>query len=92
MPGFHGKLVHTERVTLVAWEIDEGAILPEHSHPHEQMAIITEGQFEITVGGETQVLVPGVVGVIPGNVKHSGKAITACKIFDVFQPPREDYM
>ncbi len=50
-----------------------------------------EGSFELTVAGETQVLEPGSVAVIPGNAPHSGKALTECRILDVFQPPRDDY-
>jgi quercetin dioxygenase-like cupin family protein len=33
----------------------------------------------------------GSVAVIPSNARHSGKAVTACRILDVFYPLREDY-
>lgn len=89
--GFHGKYIHTENTTIGVVEIDEGSILPEHSHPHEQTTIVTEGRLELTIDGETQVFYPGLVAHVPGDVKHSGKAITNCKVIDVFYPVREDY-
>ncbi len=91
IPGFHGKMIHTERMTLAFWEIEAGANLPEHSHPHEQVANVLEGRFELTIHGETHVLEPGMVAVIPSDAVHSGRAITSCRILDVFQPVREDY-
>ena len=30
--------------------------------------------------------------MIPSNATHSGRAITACRILDVFYPLREDYL
>ena len=36
IPGFHGRLIHSDSMTFVYWRIDEGAPLPEHSHPHVQ--------------------------------------------------------
>ncbi|MCK4639500.1 MAG: cupin domain-containing protein, partial [Bacteroidales bacterium] len=52
---------------------------------------VTEGEFELTLNGKTQVLNSGKIAVIPSNAKHSGKAITDCKIIDIFNPVREDY-
>jgi quercetin dioxygenase-like cupin family protein len=89
--GFRGRFVHTEKSTLVFWEIEAGAELPLHAHFHEQTTYVMEGRFELTVAGETQVYEPGLVAVIPSNVEHSGRALTPCKILDVFCPVREEY-
>ena len=91
VPGYRARFVHTEKMTLAYWEVDAGAALPEHSHPHEQIANVLEGEFELTVDGKSQVLVPGQVAVIPGDVPHSGQAVTDCRLLDAFQPAREDY-
>jgi len=92
MPGFHGKFEHSEKATLAFWEIDEEAELPSHNHPHEQIATVYKGRFELTIDGETRILEPGMVATIPSNAIHSGRAITDCEITDVFVPVREDYI
>ncbi|MES2332201.1 MAG: cupin domain-containing protein [Bacteroidota bacterium] len=89
--GYHARFIHTENMTLNFLEVEAGAIVPEHSHPHEQVSIVTDGEFELTVAGEPMRFGPGKVIVIPSNVKHSGIAITDCKLLDVFNPVREDY-
>ncbi len=91
MPGFLGKFVHSEFMTFVHWDIEEGAELPVHSHPHEQVANVIKGEFELTIDGETNLLKSGSIAVIPPNAVHSGKALTKCAIIDVFYPIREDY-
>ena len=91
VPGYRARFVHSDNVTLAYWTIDEGAALPEHSHPHEQVANVLEGTFSLTVDGEAREVRPGDVAVIPGGVAHSGRAVTACRIVDVFHPVREDY-
>lgn len=90
-PGFHGRFVHSDSMTFAHWRVDAGAALPAHAHPHEQVAHILDGEFEFTIGGETRVLRPGMMAIIPSNVPHSGRALTACHIVDVFYPVREDY-
>ncbi len=90
MSGFHGRFIHMENVTFADWIILEGSQAPEHSHPHEQITYLLEGKFEFVLGGEKQVLEPGKAAVIPGNVVHSGKALTDCHLVDVFYPVRED--
>lgn len=90
-PGFKVRFVHSQFMTIAHWTIEPGAVLPEHSHPHEQVANVIAGEFELTINGETQRLGPGTVGVIPSHAVHSGQAITQCHIIDAFYPIREDY-
>jgi quercetin dioxygenase-like cupin family protein len=91
VPGLYGRFVHGETMTLSFVDIKEGAQLPAHSHPHEQITFIVEGELEMVIGGEKMLLTPGMVHVIPGNTLHSAYARTACKVIDAFSPVREDY-
>ena len=91
IPGFKAKFIHSKNMTFAYWNIDKGAILPEHSHRHEQVANVLEGRFQLTIKAQSKILEPGDIAVIPSNVKHSGKAITKCRILDVFFPMRGDY-
>ena len=91
MPGFRGRFIHGDALTVAHWEIEAGSELPTHIHPQEMIINMMEGQFELTVDGQTRSLAPGAIVVIPGNVPHSGRAITDCRIIDVWSPPRDDY-
>jgi quercetin dioxygenase-like cupin family protein len=91
-PGWRGKFIRSAGMTFVYWDVPAGTVLPEHSHPHEQVAHTFEGEFEIIVDGIRQLLRPGSVSIIPPNAVHSGRAITDCRILDVFCPVREDYI
>jgi len=91
LPGYLGTFLHSENMTIANWEVEAGSAFPEHSHPHEQISIVVEGTFELTMDGETDVLEPGRIAVIPADTPHSGEAVTDCEIIDVFSPVREDY-
>lgn len=91
MPGLHGKLVHTENMSLVFWDVEKDAKVPEHHHVHEQIMHVIEGEFEFTLNGETKVYHPGAIVTIASNIPHSGRALTTCKLMDVFSPARDEY-
>ena len=91
VPGLYGRFVHGDSMTLSFVDIQPGAILPEHSHPHEQITYLLEGELEMVIGGEKMLLTPGMVHVIPSNVPHSAIARTFVKVLDAFSPVREDY-
>lgn len=91
MPGFKGKFIHTDTMTLAYWTIAEGSILPTHHHHHEQVINMMEGELELILDGVTHRLTAGDILVIPSNRPHGGKAITEVKVLDVFHPVREDY-
>ena len=90
-PGLRARVVHSERTSQSWVDIDQGATFPEHAHPHEQTVNVLEGELEIVVDGHVHRLIPGRVFVIPPNVPHSGRAITPCRVLDVFAPARDDY-
>jgi quercetin dioxygenase-like cupin family protein len=90
MPGGQVRLIHSQTMTLAYWEFEANTPLPEHSHPHEQVFNLLEGRFELTIDRKSQQYEAGAVVIIPGNARHSAKAITACRVLDVFHPVRAD--
>lgn len=89
--GIFAKLIHMEGMSVAYVDLVEGAVLPIHQHVHEQMTNVLEGILEVTVGEETRICHPGDVVVLPSNMPHGVRALTACRVIDVFQPVREDY-
>ena len=90
--GVSGPVYHSEKSTIGHFTLEAGIDLPSHSHPHEQWANLVEGEMEFTVSDETILMKPGMTAYIPSNVPHAAKAITECKVIDVFIPPREDFI
>jgi quercetin dioxygenase-like cupin family protein len=86
-----GHYAHLDGMTIGEVRLVEGAVVPMHSHPHEQVTYVVEGRFEFTVGDETTVLEPGMAAMIPSGAMHGGRTLTACKVVDVFAPARDDY-
>lgn len=91
MPGFVGRTIHSDTMSFVYWTIAPGAILPEHSHPHEQVVNMLKGELRMVVDGAEHHLGAGDVLVIPGAAVHSGECICESVALDVFYPIREDY-
>lgn len=82
-----------ERMMLSFVEFAPRAVVEMHSHPHEQMGLLLEGELTFTIGDEEHVVRPGQMWRIPGDVPH--KAVAGgepVKALDVFCPIREDYL
>ena len=68
------------------------ALVPTHQHPHEQMGMGLEGEFELTIDGETRTIRQGDAYCIPGNTPHSARGMTQnARALDIFHPVREEY-
>lgn len=89
--GIYGALHHSDKITCGHITLAAGIVLPEHHHVHEQWTHVLEGELEFRIGTETQILRPGMCAYIPSDVPHAGKALTACKAIDIFNPVREDF-
>jgi quercetin dioxygenase-like cupin family protein len=92
LPGIHAKTFWAEKMLAALVDLDANVHLPRHTHPHEQLGIVIEGQIEFTVEDQVQVLGPGEVYVIPGGVEHEARTFDEpVKVMDVFSPVREEY-
>ena len=91
--GVNLRTMWGEKTMMSLVEIAPKAILPSHTHPHEQAGIVLQGEFEFTIGGETRLLRPGDAYVIPGGVEHHLVGSDGWSLaLDIFSPPREEYM
>ncbi len=88
--GAEARIVHGESMSVALWEFAADEQLPEHSHPHEQLTYVVDGEIELIVGDETRLMTAGMSAVIPGGVVHSARTKTSCRIVDAFHPVRED--
>ena len=87
------QFVHGGSAMLAKFLLRKGAIVPEHSHRHEQISHIVEGALRFTMGDGRVVMVrSGEVLVIPPNLAHSAEALEDTVALDVFAPPREDWI
>jgi quercetin dioxygenase-like cupin family protein len=80
-----------ERLMVVQVTLKEGAVVPTHRHPHEQITYVIEGELSMEVEGRTYVLGAGDSLLFPGNVEHGATALKRTLVIDTFSPPREDY-
>ncbi len=73
-------------------EMDEGAEIPMHHHPHEQGGVLLQGKMQLTIGDETRTVLPGELYLIPPHVPHRAIPVGGpATVLDVFSPIREDY-
>lgn len=91
-PGCRLRTPYGQNLMLSYLEMDEGAVIPLHDHPHEQGGMLLEGKLELTIGDETRIVEPRSMFIIPPNVPHQAVAVEGpALVLDVFSPIREDY-
>ena len=89
------RLIVGNRMMLAHIYLKKGCIVPLHSHDNEQLTYVVSGALRFWIGsetGETIVIGPGEVLVIPSNVPHKAEALEDTLDVDVFCPPRQDWL
>jgi len=90
--GVNAFVASGENMTLSLVEMSPGSEVEPHSHPHEQVGMLIEGQARFFVGDEERVLHPGDMYRIPGGVEHRVVALeNGAKALDCFHPVRTEY-
>jgi len=91
-PGFLVRAISGKNAMLCNITLQPYSESPLHSHPSEEMAIIIEGEFDMKIGEERQLLKPGDIYHVPPDTVHGGTAGKHRTVMiSVFSPPRKDY-
>ncbi len=81
-----------DRTTLVEVTMAEGAAVPDHSHPHEQIGYVARGRVRFEIDGDQRELQAGDSYLVPADAPHSVTALDPSVCIDIFSPVREEYL
>lgn len=81
-----------ENIMLARVLLKKGCIVPRHCHPNEQLSFVAQGALKFFIDGREIVVRSGEVLTIPPNLPHQVEAIEDTVDFDIFHPPRADWM
>ena len=91
--GVHLKtLVYGDQTLLTEGRFEQGAVIPQHSHPHEQTGYLVSGHMDFLVDGVHHIAEPGDSWNIAGNIEHGATALEESVVIEVFSPVRDDYL
>lgn len=92
---FPGVTIHTvagEQLMISMVDLEPNSEVAMHSHPHEQMGYLLEGELDFTIGDERRTVKAGEFWRIPGGVEHGCRAGNVkTRAIDLFHPVRDDY-
>ncbi|MGH9454020.1 MAG: cupin domain-containing protein [Terriglobia bacterium] len=91
LPGWYGRYFHSPSMTFAHYDFTRGSSIHEHVHAQEEVYEVIEGELEVTINGVVQIVRPGLVAIVPGNVRHSVKALTDGRAIIVDYPRRPDF-
>ena len=85
-------LVYGEKTLMTEFRLRRGAVLPRHSHPHEQTGFLVQGCIRLFIGTEQYEAQAGDSWCIPGAIEHGANILEDSVAVEVFAPVREDYV
>jgi len=95
--GLERRLIHTANLMTVVIEFSGGPWAtpdPLHSHVHEQITYMAEGEvLFFAEGDEPRRLKAGDLFAVPSGVPHSIQLLSkTARLIDSFTPVREDFL
>lgn len=95
-PGRTRYITYTDRLMMAVIDFNDGPAEnpdPPHTHPHEQVTYVAEGEVLFFMAGVPTRLGPGAVVSVPPDVPHCVQPLTShARLVDVFTPIREDFL
>jgi len=90
--GIRRRAVHSERMTLARLSLDKGAVVPRHSHEHEQVSYVLKGRLKFIFDDQEAIVSEGEMMQIDSHRPHRVEALEDSVALDLFQPVRDDWL
>lgn len=85
-------IAHGGTIMSVEVSFEKGSVGAMHTHEHEQVCYVLEGEFKVTIDNEESILVKGDSYYARPNVPHGVLALEQGKLLDVFTPQRDEFL
>lgn len=74
------EILRKQSATITLFAFDKGQGLSEHASPYDVLLIVTDGNVEITVSGDTKIVKTNEYITISENEPHALKAVDRFKM------------
>ena len=92
LEGITLRAVAGDKTMMTFFDLQPGACIPPHRHPHEQISYVIEGEIEFTLDGESRMLRRGDGVVVGADREHSVRVLDRPALaVDAWYPIRDDY-
>ena len=95
-PGYERNIAYLENLMVVVCDFTNGPMKsPDspHSHPHEQITYVAEGELFFFKGEKENRLVKGEIITVPSGMPHCIQTISShVRLVDSFNPIRKDFL
>ncbi|MGQ9860330.1 MAG: cupin domain-containing protein [Thermodesulfobacteriota bacterium] len=93
-PGVKRFVFTLEKVMLAYFELEPGARIARHSHPHEQVGILIQGRTLWRMAGQERILEAPALYRVPSGEPHEVEVVGEERVLvmDAFSPVREDFL
>jgi quercetin dioxygenase-like cupin family protein len=89
-------LTHTDNLMMVVIDCTDGPKEqpdPPHSHPHEQITYVAEGELYFFIDGTPYRLSAGDMIAVPPNLPHTIQPLSPkVRLVDTFNPIRQEFL
>ncbi|MDR1650550.1 MAG: cupin domain-containing protein [Synergistaceae bacterium] len=84
--------VHGAGLSMTRWEMETGAELSDHSHPHAQISFVVSGRYSFRSEGRAPYEASaGDFLIFEPNEPHGAYVLEGGVMIDAFCPEREDF-
>ncbi len=86
------QFVSGTNIMLARIALKKGARVPRHSHMNEQLSHVVEGVLRFLLEDKEVTVRAGEMLCIPPHAPHEVIALEDAVAFDIFNPPRQDWI